>query len=59
MAKARQRFWIGFWILVIIFGVDAAAGNAIFNALWQLLTILVDGLVALFNALMAKLSTIH
>jgi hypothetical protein len=56
MAKAKSRFLWGVLILIIIFGVDAAAGNQLFNALWQIGVVLVDGALRLLNAILSKLS---
>ena len=59
MKNAKKWFWIGFWGLVIIFGVDAALGNLIFNDLWAILVVIVDGLGRLAGAVLTKLSTYH
>lgn len=50
MQKLKSRLIWGTLILILIFGIDAAAGNQIFDALWKLGTILVDGAIGLLGA---------
>ena len=51
MQKLKSRLIWGAVILIFIFGVNAAAGNQIFDALWKIGTVFVDGSIAALGAL--------
>lgn len=56
MKNAKKWSWIILIVLIAVFGINYAAGNQLFNALWDIGKIFVVGGYRLLTAVSAKIS---